>query len=247
MRHDINHASRAQLHMVTPSQGEIECKSCGKRAVAHKAHRLFCIACGKRKQVEYQRVYRERLKATPRLVTCKGCGREFSTERSGRMWRCQPCTTAYQAELSRRDHERHAGYSRNYRAKLGSDYRERMTRRRADAIAAMTPDELSVFRRKEADKSARLNALLRQDVLAAYGGPRCACCGESEPLFLSIDHVDNDGAEMRRSGVHSRGGTQFYQWLRKSGFPTGFQVLCMNCNLGKHRNQGVCPHQSRKV
>jgi len=233
--------------MVIPSQDEIDCKGCGERAAPHKAYRLFCAICVKRKQVEYQRAYRERLKATPRTVVCKGCGEEFSTERSGRTWRCQPCTTAYQAELVRQDRERHAHYSRAYRERLGPEYRERMIRRRVDAVAAMAPDELAAFRRKEADKSLRLSSALREEVFAAYGGKRCACCGEAEPLFLSIDHVDNDGAQMRRSGTHSRGGTQFYQWLRKNGFPAGFQVLCMNCNLGKHRNGGVCPHQSRKV
>ena len=88
---------------------------------------------------------------------------------------------------------------------------------------------------------------VRDLVYRTYGGYRCACCGETERMFLTIDHVANDGAEMRRNGTHSRGGTQFYQWLRKRGFPVGFQVLCMNCNVGKHRNGGVCPHQSGKV
>ncbi len=108
----------------------------------------------------------------------------------------------------------------------------------------MTPEQLAEFRKKESDKTFRLTKNLRQDVFDAYGGTVCCCCGETEPKFLSIDHIDNDGAEMRKSGKHSRGGTAFYQWLRKSGFPKGFQVLCMNCNVGKHRNDGICPHQS---
>jgi ribosomal protein L40E len=33
-----------------------------------------------------------------------------------------------------------------------------------------------------------------------------------------------------------------YRWLVKNGFPAGFQVLCRNCNWGKHANDGVCPH-----
>lgn len=66
-------------------------------------------------------------------------------------------------------------------------------------------------------------------------------------MFLTIDHVANDGAEMRRNGTYGNSGTAFYQWLRKSGFPAGFQVLCMNCNHGKHRNGGVCPHKTVKV
>jgi hypothetical protein len=233
--------------MVIPSQDLIDCKGCGQRAPAHRVYRFFCDPCAKRKQVDYQRAYRERQKAKPRIVICKGCGSEFDASKSGRTWRCEPCTRAYMVEYVRKDRAKHAQYSRNYRAGLGDEYRERMVRRRADAIAAMTSDELLAFRHAEAEKSKRLNAILRQEVFLAYGGFRCVCCNETEPMFLSIDHVENDGAEMRRRGEHSRGGSQFYQWLRKRNYPTGFQVLCMNCNLGKHRNGGVCPHQSGKV
>jgi hypothetical protein len=80
-------------------------------------------------------------------------------------------------------------------------------------------------------------------VFEAYGGYKCNCCGENEPMFLSIDHIDNDGANERKSGKYCGSGTGFYQWLRKSKFPLGYQVLCMNCNTGKHKNGGVCPHQ----
>lgn len=233
--------------MVTPSQDLIRCKSCGMIGESHRTHRLFCIPCGRAKCVEYSRRHREKRKSEAVTVTCKGCGESFSTAQAGRKWRCQPCTNAYQRERAQLDRERHAAYSRHYRANQGDNYRTKMVQRRRDAIAAMTTEERVAFRAKEADKSRRLNEQLREEVFGAYGGKRCACCGETEPLFLTIDHVNNDGAEMRESGVHSRGGTQFYQWLRKSGFPTGFQVLCMNCNLGKHRNGGVCPHQSGKV
>lgn len=82
---------------------------------------------------------------------------------------------------------------------------------------------------------------------AAYGGYICACCGEREPKFLTLDHVNNDGAEHRRligSGSKNVGGKKTYAWLIANGFPLGFQVLCMNCNWGKARNGGVCPHKT---
>jgi hypothetical protein len=34
--------------------------------------------------------------------------------------------------------------------------------------------------------------------------------------------------------------------LRKNGFPEGFQVLCANCNIGRHINGGICPHESNR-
>src|SRR3990167_2513529 len=37
----------------------------------------------------------------------------------------------------------------------------------------------------------------RLAVIFHYGG-RCACCGELEPKFLAIDHINNDGAVHRK-------------------------------------------------
>lgn len=59
-------------------------------------------------------------------------------------------------------------------------------------------------------------------------------------MFLAIDHIHNDGNKMRRQ--HGT-GMQLYRWLLKHRFPKGFQILCMNCNFGKARNGGVCPHK----
>ena len=77
--------------------------------------------------------------------------------------------------------------------------------------------------------------------MLAYGGYRCACCGTREALFLTIDHIENDGACHRRRVGFSTG---FLKWLKRNGYPKGFQVLCSNCNLGRHRNGGTCPHKT---
>lgn len=82
----------------------------------------------------------------------------------------------------------------------------------------------------------------KREAMEAYGG-RCACCGESELVFLAIDHIDNDGAEHRRESGMGK-GPRAYRWLRDREYPSGFQVLCHNCNYAKSR--GVCPHQSRE-
>lgn len=78
-----------------------------------------------------------------------------------------------------------------------------------------------------------------------YGGFTCACCGESEPSFLSIDHIEGGGGEerMRIFGKKYQGGHHFYRWLRLNGYPAGYQVLCMNCQVGRRDNGGECPHQ----
>lgn len=81
----------------------------------------------------------------------------------------------------------------------------------------------------------------RMAVLTQYGGnpPKCACCGEKETQFLSVDHINNDGVKDRK--LHG-GGTGMYRYLVREKFPRGIQILCYNCNLAKGR-YGKCPHQ----
>jgi hypothetical protein len=107
----------------------------------------------------------------------------------------------------------------------------------------MSPERSAMWNRKATEKRERIKAL----VFAYYGGYVCACCGETERMFLSIDHINNDGADFRRRelGARNRAGNTTYRWLVKKNFPAGYQVLCMNCNHGKRMNHGVCPHQVR--
>ena len=88
---------------------------------------------------------------------------------------------------------------------------------------------------------------VKDAVFAAYGGYKCACCAETEQKFLTLDHTKNDGAAFRRqiAGSRTAAGATTYRWLARNGFPSGYQVLCMNCNHGKRMNGGVCPHLAR--
>jgi len=85
---------------------------------------------------------------------------------------------------------------------------------------------------------------LRHETMLVYGGYRCACCGEGEPMFLTLDHVNNDGSRHRRA-IGSFSSPKMFAWLRARDYPPGFQVLCSNCNHGRHRNGGTCPHRAR--
>lgn len=86
----------------------------------------------------------------------------------------------------------------------------------------------------------------RAAALDAYGRA-CACCGENIEVFLTIDHTAGDGSAHRQEITNGRGraagSRPLYRWLRKHGYPSGFQVLCFNCNYAKHQ-LGTCPHQT---
>jgi hypothetical protein len=94
------------------------------------------------------------------------------------------------------------------------------------------------------DHAAVLAAKIRRKLLKTimdHYGAICACCGEKNPLFLTLDHKNNDGAEQRRI---MPGKETVFRWIIKEGFPESYQILCYNCNCGRHRNGNVCPHIS---
>lgn len=100
---------------------------------------------------------------------------------------------------------------------------------------------------KGKETEARHKRKFKYGVMSVYSGgvPICACpgCGERHIEFLTIDHMNNDGAEHRRElgkGTRHCGGSM-YHWLRKNNYPLGFQVLCFNCNCAKGL-YGECPH-----
>ena len=69
------------------------------------------------------------------------------------------------------------------------------------------------------------------DVFKHYSGkeiPECACCGETEYSFLTIDHINPCGKDRE-----SRTGYYIYRYLRKNKYPEGYQILCYKCNHAK--------------
>ncbi len=57
-------------------------------------------------------------------------------------------------------------------------------------------------------------------------GDECFSCKETEPEFLSIDHVNNDG---HAEPLHHK---QIYAKIARGG-TEGFRLLCRNCNSGR--------------
>jgi hypothetical protein len=69
-------------------------------------------------------------------------------------------------------------------------------------------------------------------------GWSCACCGESNTAFLTIDHIKEDGWRDRRENSRSLGR------IVKENDRTKYQILCYNCNCARScRSDGTCPHK----
>ena len=80
--------------------------------------------------------------------------------------------------------------------------------------------------------------------MEAYGGAKCACCGETTPEFLTLDHINGfKSSPNYKQSKRCRGNV--YSQIIKDGFPDDLQTLCYNCNCSKGENR-QCPHQKNK-
>ena len=187
---------------------------------------------------------------------CNKCGRDmpidsFHRNRNRRNSWCKECANAHVREFYKKHKERSVQYARNRRRRLKDKglcpacgkFEQAPNRTRCAKCLAGALSE-----KRKAQRKAQMQRV-KDEVFAHYGGYVCQCCGEFEPVFLSLDHVYNDGAEHRRQmnpNGRSAASSTMYAWIKRNGFPLGFQVLCFNCNMGKHLNKGTCPHQSKR-
>lgn len=102
----------------------------------------------------------------------------------------------------------------------------------------------SCLERYRTNYKPRSRSKIRDEVYEKYGGAVCKCCGETRVVFLVLDHIHGGGYRHRQQ-VGS--GVRLYYWLKRNNYPYGFQVLCQNCNVGKWRNKGICPHEVERV
>lgn len=96
-------------------------------------------------------------------------------------------------------------------------------------------------RRRERARGRLLET--RQAVLKMYG-ESCACCGETEFAFLTVDHKNNDGWKERKpNGKNFTSAEMICRNLLKKK-RKDIQILCYNCNCAKQR-MGYCPHRPK--
>ena len=166
----------------------------------------------------------------------------FYRKRAGWDTRCKQCLTAYNKERFDKMNEVRRAKSKSLQDR-GICVGCAKNPIRVDESKSFCSDCLAY--RRSNDK--RYRSKVRNALFEQYGGRVCNCCGETEDKFLSFDHINEDGAEQRRliGANGSSDGTlgTLYRHLKHAGFPLTIQVLCHNCNMGKHLNGGTCPHE----
>jgi hypothetical protein len=81
---------------------------------------------------------------------------------------------------------------------------------------------------------------LKTEVMAHYSGydpPRCGKCCKTDIAQLTIDHVFNDGSQLRK--IYAMQKRNICKWLKLNNYPVGYQVLCRKCNDEKKRDAKV--------
>lgn len=188
---------------------------------------------------------------------CGNCGKQPVLEKLTRCWKCSGVKR--EREVRTRAANKKDGLCKCGRSsprpgrmtcELCRAAGRRLYKRKADSPFCFCGEKkargkkLCPYHMQQArDRCAMYHQRVRMAMFEAYGGPKCVCCGETTPEFLQIDHIDGGGLKHRRS-INATGAGSFAHWLRRNGWPAGFQVLCANCNLAKG-HYGRCPHQDR--
>jgi hypothetical protein len=135
------------------------------------------------------------------------------------------------------------------RAKIGDDKWREKTRLSMSVWRKRHPEKAKARNKKYRELNrdrynlARRTKLsqVKDEVYKRYGS-KCKCCGESNLLFLTLDHINNDGGSHRKKiGINS-----LHLWAIKNDCPNTLQLLCFNCNLGRAMRGGknkICPHK----
>lgn len=158
-------------------------------------------------------------------------------------WKCEDCKKEYR-EKQKRDYQEHKEERRKRDKKYYRENRDQIRAQQKDYYNKNSDkirNQQRESRKKHAETARKYNRKRRMKVLIHYGGdqPKCACCGETIIGFLTVDHIENNGAIHRRKLGKGR---SIIDWIITHRYPKGFQILCYNCNCGRGHNNGICPH-----
>lgn len=133
---------------------------------------------------------------------------------------------------------------RDIKAKSGKMYKSHTCKKCAVARTLWRQNNIPEVKERANHRKREHHQRLKYEVFDMYGGV-CACCGEEDKRFLTIDHINGSGRKDREKikKTMSSSGSYYYRWLRDQGVQSHLQVLCYNCNCGRNANGGICPHK----
>lgn len=202
------------------------CKVCGEPTQTNSD---YCNICYKIQKLSYERDLYQKLRKD-RLVTglCVECGKNKAVIPGTRCAACRAKRAAYTTAKRKK-------YVANGKCNNCG----------ASPVSETCKDLCEPCRQVNLTRAREIAHKNKITVMAHYGQGICNCCSEDILEFLTIDHIEGRGSRHRTSLFNSRDacGEKFYRWLIKNNFPPGYQVLCFNCNYGKHVN-GICPHKT---
>jgi len=212
------------LKRLSPKSGQWQCWVCARMRMRARYRALA--------NTPEQIAYLEKRQG----VVCRKHGIE--KEADGYRFFCRACSLEYSRKYRERDRGVRRPSTRIYNVRYYSQNKVRLRAKNRE-YARANRDRLNAQARDR-------HRQIRYEVLSYYsqGTLRCACCEIADYEFLTIDHANGDGAKHRRETPTVR--TALAAWLRRNGFPEGFQVLCLNCNFARG-HFGRCPCQKDAV
>lgn len=91
---------------------------------------------------------------------------------------------------------------------------------------------------KNTERYRLCNQKLHANVISAYSNSfnQCVKCKCNDMRVLCIDHINGGGCSERKK-LYNDNAMKWWRHLRDNNYPTGYQVLCQNCNRIKMYEQ----------
>lgn len=143
---------------------------------------------------------------------------------------CKKCSIQngflYRAKNKEVVAKRQKTYAQSHKKEI-AEYQRNWTKQNPDKVHNTTNKYRANHREKIILCSKKYRDNLKYLVFEHYG-QFCSLCGEKQVGFLCVDHIEG-----RQKWGHDRTmtGTKMYRWLKNNNFPSGFRILCFNCNM----------------
>jgi hypothetical protein len=195
-------------------------------------------------QRNYARVYRASHPEESRASKRASMKRAYAANPKKYRLRARRWATTHPKELKISKHKEYVKHKARYRAQGKQYYTDHIeeVKARGHRYRIKNFKKLQIQNKQyliahpEKNKVSGEKFRLGQQILVFdHYGHRCTWCGETNPLFLQLDHIHCDGFQHRRNAPN---GSWIYGWIIKNNYPKGIlQVLCANCHLAKTRRE----------